>query len=500
MMPARFNHLSLARVCLQNRSGLSIASGLSEGSFDVLLVRDANGLPTLPGTAVAGVLRHLYQKAFSVNEAEALFGTQSGEHESTSRIQFSWGAVHDSSNNPVEGLLLGEDAKKLEQDPVLRLLCEAQPVLRDHVRINHRGTADGSGKFDRGTLPPGCRFTLEVALWSERDDDPCWKQVLALFFSPLFRLGGAVRRGLGALDVVSIHEIHFNLKDPKQFKQFHGLHRAMGSKDGWHRLKKDPLLRESRTPEVSGSVPPESAVQYLSLKMTLKPMDFWRFGQGEESLDQASEKRIADQLPLGIPKITWTEDGLAQMMEQTILIPASAIKGALVHRFVFHLLRFEGRFLEDLENPEKYDPRSHKAVQALFGFAQDGSDHESSGAAGRLLMDDLARDLPPQTPGQWLGRLTHNSQDRFTAGVRDGALFTEEMLFDLSWPLTIYIIDPYCAALQDPNLKKALAEVLEDLAQGRLALGAGETKGHGIFTSEKVSWSDGGLWIGELNS
>ncbi len=486
MMPAHYFHLYLARVCLESRTGLSIASGLSEGGYDVLLVRDANGLPTIPGTAIAGVLRHLYQRTFPDGETESLFGTEAKGKESLSRIHCSWGAVHDRHNLPIEGLLLGAEAEKLETDDLLRLLAEPQPVLRDHVRINHRGTADGSGKFDRGTLPPGCRFTLELLLWSENENDPCWERVLSLFHSPLFRLGGAVRRGLGAFNVVSIHENRFNLKDPGQFNQFTGLHRSLGSSEGLNLRSKDV---PSQCLTALGAVP-------LCVTMTLKGADFWRFGQGVVSFSPETGRRTADQLPLGIPKITWSDDGQAHIVEHAILIPASAIKGALAHRFVFHLLRYEGRFLEEMEPPDTFDPRSLKAVQSLFGWANDTGGDGSHGSAGRLLMDDLTLDLPDGAPRHCrVGRLTHNSIDRFTGGVRDGALFTEEMLFDLSLPFTLTIIDPHGEPLQDPNLKRALADVLDDLATGQLSLGAGESKGHGIFTSDEVTWSDGGQWI-----
>ncbi|HAT51356.1 MAG: hypothetical protein HQL07_08065 [Nitrospirae bacterium] len=485
MMPAHYFYLHVARVCLESRTGLSIASGLSEGGYDVLLVRDANGLPTIPGTAIAGVLRHLYQRTFPDGETETLFGTETKGDELLSRIHFSWGAVHDSHNQPIEGLLLGAEADKLEADPLLRLLAEPQPVLRDHVRINHRGAAEGSGKFDRGTLPPGCRFTLELLLWSENENDPCWERVLSLLYSPLFRLGGAVRRGLGAFKVVSIHENRFNLKDTEQFNRFTGLHRSLGSSEGLNLRSKDALSQCFTAPE---AVP-------LCVTMTLKGEDFWRFGQGRVSFNPEIGRKPPDQLPLGIPKITWSDDGQARVVDLAILIPASAIKGALAHRFVFHLLRYEGRFLEEMETPDTFDPRSLKAVQSLFGWANDTDGDGSQGRVGRLLMDDLTLDLPARKPRHWVGRLTHNSIDRFSGGVRDGALFTEEMLFDLSWPFTLTIIDPHREPLQDPNLKKALADVLDDLATGQLSLGAGESKGHGIFTSDDVTWSDGGQWI-----
>ena len=47
----------IARFSLQARSALSIGTGGTDGVFDHPIVRDANGLPLIPGTSLAGVLR-----------------------------------------------------------------------------------------------------------------------------------------------------------------------------------------------------------------------------------------------------------------------------------------------------------------------------------------------------------------------------------------------------------------------------------------------------------
>lgn len=88
----------VARLVVENTTPLSIASGRDDGVFDNLLVRDANGLPAIPGTSFAGVLRHLYQQVYqNKEETDALFGIAKShsegreQNEYPSLVQVSWG-------------------------------------------------------------------------------------------------------------------------------------------------------------------------------------------------------------------------------------------------------------------------------------------------------------------------------------------------------------------------------------------------------------------------
>src|SRR5690606_22899359 len=119
-MTNRHSTLYIARVVLEAKTPLSISTGTPDGVFDTALVRDANGLPALPGSSIAGVLRHLWQERHGAQSAKRLFGRQEGKNGEPSRVIVSWGALLDSRGRPVEGLLLGEEARRLKEDPLLR--------------------------------------------------------------------------------------------------------------------------------------------------------------------------------------------------------------------------------------------------------------------------------------------------------------------------------------------------------------------------------------------
>ena len=48
----------LARIIIEAKTPLNIGSGVKGIKSDSLVLRDINGLPFIPGTTIAGLLRH----------------------------------------------------------------------------------------------------------------------------------------------------------------------------------------------------------------------------------------------------------------------------------------------------------------------------------------------------------------------------------------------------------------------------------------------------------
>jgi hypothetical protein len=69
---------------------------------------------------------------------------------------------------------------------------------------------------------------------------------------------------------------------------------------------------------------------------------------------------------------------------------------------------------------------------------------------------------------------THNSIDRFTGGVRDGALYSEELLYQPTFELQLYLTPG--EPLSD-ELNGALLDTLNDIKFGLLPIGAGAGRG-----------------------
>ena len=469
--------LHLARVVLETKTALSIGTGLSESTFDTQLVRDANGLPALPATAVAGVLRHLWIDTHGAGEeasADVLFGFQRKDQGAAARLSISWGALLDSQGRPAEGLLLGDERQRLEGDELYKTVLQQvdAPVVRDRVRLTHRGAAADKGKFDRSVLPAGHRFALELRLWSQAKDDPDWQRLLGLLAHPLFRLGGATRAGLGAMRLVTCHERSFDLKNAEDIAAFRDLGRGLTDTGGLEAFQVQ--------------LPEDAAV--LSGTLKLEARGLWRIGQGESLLGPDARGKVADLLPKVEEVIDWGT-GKGKRKLQMCLLPASSLKGALSHRIAFHCRRLAGRWAGSETDEDALNARP-AAVDALLGAVKnDESKGEAAGCVGALLIDDawIAADTVQ------VARLMHNAIDRFTGGVRDRVLYEEESLFggEIEVPITLdqRRLAKNCERLgiseeERANVRQALRLALDDLRRGRLALGSRTTTGNGFFDGQ----------------
>jgi hypothetical protein len=119
----------------------------------------------------------------------------------------------------------------------------------------------------------------------------------------------------------------------------------------------------------------------------------------------------------------------------------------------------------------------------LFGYAKDkqaadNADSGDQGQAGHVCINDVHIEVSLKD----VQAMLHNSIDRFTGGVRNRMLFSEELIYRQPLSLDIDLLPGVDRA--DESARRALARALRDLCEGRLALGAGVTKGHGSFTGE----------------
>lgn len=465
----RPSFVHLARVVLELRTPLSIGTGNPDGVFDTALLRDANGLPALSASSLAGALRNLCAAEHGPKLTDALFGWQRGDEGQTSRVQVGWGAVLDAKGQAAWGLLLGKDAERLTTDPLLKALLEqrTEPVIRNRVRLTHKGAAADTGKFDRTVVPAGCRFAFELRLLGTTADDPAWPQLLALLAHPGLRLGGATRAGLGAVACISLHTAGFNLHEPQQAK-------ALGD------LGADPsqngLLRKQDAAKLS-------AKHWRALTLHLTPDDLWRVGGDGAAVAPFPDDKEPDLAPVREARIDWSS-GQGRLEQHTKLyLPAASFKGVLTHRMAFHARRFAGEWnVAAASNAEVQMPA---AVRALFGDVKSGgAGRDEGGAAGALFIDDAWLDTQVKTP-----LLTHNAIDRFTGGVREHMLFTEQVVQGGALKVRI-ALDAQRLARNAERYQVSVAQVqrafeaaLADLCEGRLALGARSTTGLGFCTA-----------------
>lgn len=494
-MTPSLKYFHIARFVLEAETAVSINSGLSDGAFDTLIVKDANNLPAIPATSLAGVLRHQLRGVLPEDNKTSetinrIFGFAKDDKNAASRLQVSWGCIHDSHNKPVEGLIL--DNKRINNDPLLKFLSQEHAMHRERVRINAKGVAQDGAKFDITIIPAGCRFSFEISYWSETAEkadstESDWGQILSLIQAPLY-IGASTRSGLGLFKCVELHQNSFNLGDTSQqesYEKDYQRYQQLGfAVDDYRQLDKQEKenIEDKRI--------------FAELKLTAE--DFWRFGHAGEPLKPSAKS--PDATTLVEPVIDW-EISPANFSPRHIVIPGSSVKGALNHRVQYHLNRLVNRYrdaddFDEIEIPENL----------LFGSERNDKDGKESGQAGLIFISDIHFKYSPKEKGHKVVHLTHNSLDRYTGGVRDKVLYMEELLWRMKDPFTLkLVIDEARFKLieqQDQQIplekyKRAIALALDDLTEGRLALGAGSSKGHGYFEGS-INWSKAGKkWIAE---
>jgi len=465
--------LHIARCVLEAKTPLSLSTGNPDGVFDTALVTDANDLPALPGSALAGVLRHLWRASYGAEtHDDELFGYQKGNRGDASRLSVSWGVLLDSRGKGAEGLLPVTNQERL-QDPLYQhaLTLLDEPTYRNRVRLSPRGAAADSGKFDRAVLPRGHRFAIELRLWSASVDDPSWPRLLNLLGHPGLRLGGATRAGLGKLACLACRQRAFDLRQGKDAEA----------------LRKLPVELDATND--LGEYRPAMAIQtVLRGALHLSPRGFWRIGQGSDDPRGKQADKPADLLPVR-EQVVDHDKGKMPVLTDQLLFPASSLKGALAHRMSFHARRFAKEPLwASKENPPKDE--QPKEVDALLGSVKDNA----GGQAGALFIDDAF--LPLENDR--LKEIPHNSIDRFTGGVRNRVLYSELSIHGTAEPITIELaldLDRLTGNSADlSSVRRALQATMDDLCQGRLALGSRTTTGNGLFTGtlkgELADWLD----------
>ncbi len=487
----KYTHRFLARIVIEAQTPLAVGSGNKDILTDSLVATDSNGLPYIPGTSIAGVLRSMLKSRAALDDGiidsrqiETLFGFQDHDKSQGSEIIFSEAKIIGASGMPIDGMA----PVAIQKDSLLKHY-ELLPI-RQHVRINEKGTAVDKGLFNEQVVYPGTRFCFEIEMVSDGKNIGELKEVLRMLTSVDFRIGGGTRSGFGKIRVVDIKYMDLNLKDEKDLDLYFQKSSALDTefwKNNSNRIG-DPIS------DAKNAAPKVTCYQLL-----LKPESFFIFGSGYGDDE-------ADMTPVKAKKVVWKTDNGAngtikiegRMLENLVLIPGSSLKGALAHRVAFHWNRAKGIFSDDLN--EKEIPcetgKDNAAVRTLFGT--EGNGPESAITRGNVLFSDIIGTTMREKI------FNHVSIDRFTGGGLEGALFSEKAAWDKgSQYKTEILIDEIglekaCekewgedgVKERVEDVKKAFMAAIGDLCDGMLPLGGGVNRGHGVFTGECIILTD----------
>lgn len=437
----------LARIIIETKTPLNIGSGNKGIKSDSLVLRDINGLPFIPGTTIAGLLRHTLGK----DEDKYMGSQQMG-----SPLIITEAKMFDSDGTVLDGII---PQRKLNSEFLANF---RQLPIRQHAKIGHRGATVKGGKFDEEVVLKGTRFCFEMEMLSDKDDDAKFKELLDTLNSDTFRIGSGSRSGFGEIEVVDSQCQYkkINLNDSEQRK--------------WYLKKSSSLSEEWQDAETIKLNKPD-AKGWTLYTLQLNPVDFMLFGSGLGN-DKADMTFVRESF------VDWSS-GTAQAKnrEHVILIPASSVKGALSHRLAFHYNKIKRVFADTLKEGEKIEDhvgKNNEAVKAIFGSeGEKGIDGKMQNKLrGNVLISDIIQDAPVSPK-----ILNHVSIDRFTGGAIDGALFNEETLYAKGQLFELKLLVNNSAFEGKDDVKTAFEDTLKDLCSGMLPLGGGVNRGNGCF-------------------
>lgn len=442
----------LARVVLESGTPLKIGSGHGNVKTDSAILRDINDLPFIPATTLQGLLRH----ALADNSlAERIMGWQKGDSGRGSFLTISEAKLVNYNGKPIDGM---RDRTETDEDEVKFLRPFTMMPIRQHVRISHKGTAEKQGKFDEEVVVRGARFCFEMQLEADAvDGENDFLELLGHLKDKTFRIGGGSRKGFGKVKIIRVDYCKLDFNNPDDFKAYMDKSACLSQSFSWYM----PLTLKSKEQQV--------VTQY---ELILHPLDFILFssGLGDENSDMAIMHE---------PIIEW-ESGKGHWVDEkdTIVIPASSVKGAIAHRTAFHYNRLCGAFADDNTEQATTGNDNH-AVRSLFGYAGNGDGKDKQ--RGRVLFTDIvAKRMAEDEPKI----LNHVKIDRFTGGTINGALFCEEPLFADKEEVKLCM--DVIGNSDDENVIKAFECALSDICHGLLPLGGGVNRGNGRFQGTMI--------------
>lgn len=451
MSDIKYDKRILAHIVMEAETPLSISSGDKTPLTDSPILKDVNGFPYIPGSSIAGVLRH----ALGEDKASLFFGFKDDKTTRGSEIIFSEAKLVWSDGKVMDGLI---DTCALDDAWFRRF---SRLPKRNHVRLSDKGVAEDKGKFDEEVIYKGTRFSFDIEMVLSSDDSEAalhFDDTLAELRRETFRIGGGSRSGFGKINIVSIHTRDFDLRNPDDLAEYLRCTSSITEHRDWKEVKTDkPLLHD-----------------WIRYDLTLTPVDFFSFGSG------LGDNEV-DDTPVKESFISW-KNGRGEFKNNAVLIPASSLKGALSHRVAFHYNLMHKTFAMKIDHNDfkNNSGNSNEAVKALFGYQAPECSDEPQKRGACLFSDLIVEDKDEEKV------LNHVSIDRFTGGAIDGALFSEKVINgkDMKFTTTILVQKPDTESNESNEFNdaiKCLELSFDDIDMGTLPLGGGSGRGHGIF-------------------
>jgi len=438
------------KITFQLDSPLCIGSGRNDIT-DQDILRDARGIPYIPGSAVAGVLREACQGIMDDKAWKYYFGYSST----------NTGNKVKSDNDIIESQIIFYDAtlvgdnKDKDGNPKYRI------SQRDGVALNEYKSAKKQAKFDWEILEGDCKFQTFIEISEEQSNvnekvkvDEVLTNIAKIWKETDIRFGAKTTRGYGKICNVEIIGKNFDFTSKDEISSWidfnifeeNSWENAILYEDMLNTLMKDNIwtLKDNNR---------------LSLKLRLEGgLSIRRY-----STECSDEESAPDQEQL--TTVNFDKNG----SEEVAVIPGTTWAGAIGHRME-ELIKSSK--VKEVEISKDY-------IQKYYYFGTVDS---------KVKEKSLIYFNESKLTGGQFKKMSRNAIDRFLGSTAEGALFTEKIYIGGETTLDISFGDPYNTAVSySDDFIKALAATLTDLHEGYLAVGGATSVGRGIFSILKIN-------------
>lgn len=297
-------------------------------------------------------------------------------------------------------------------------------TVRDSVKLENKVGVKGA-KFDMEAVETDIDFATAIELNDPDEAENDILSALSAINAGFLRIGSKTSRGYGQLKVVSLKKAEFDLPNDKTSWLDFDLFNA-----------DDKCYNNCELTNEAGS--------FTAIRMKLKQ-------KGAVSIRSYTVKNADD-----IGSADYIQ---LSMKNGTPVIPGTSWAGAFRNHF------------KKLANDN-----DDLLTNELFGYVD---------PSNKLQKKSLIYFSESEISGSEMKVITRNSIDRFTAGTKDGTLYTEKTCYNGCCELDIFISRN---KLADAEKNAALiCAVICDLDKGHLAVGGLTSVGRGMFSVESIT-------------
>lgn len=428
------------RLCLELTGHLASPMSIGSGQKEVTdgdVILDARGIPFIPGSTIAGVLRAYSKEIGKENESDLLFGS------------------------PYDGIP-GTDT-----DRQSRVFCydtfleNAMLRIRDGVKLGKNKTSVPGSKYELQIIERNASFRMRIEI-IEREDclngkndiqtireaDKSWVERWIYAFSKgELRIGAKSYKGFGKLEIDSARLQTFHMEDKDEYLKWLDWH--WDNEDAFEQAE---TIDIGRVMNAKGYLQTEHCLQVpFKIPYTLLVRTY------HATVGRRQDLPDYEQLTVG------------GKGEQAVL-PGSSIAGA----FRSHI----GKIVKKLAHLQTWE-EAQKMLEPFFGTWIEEGNREEDFLSSKIIFEETVINGGHGLP------LSRIAVDRFTGGTVKGALFEEQPWVDGTALLCIRWKKDNEEQRDKISNSKVICGLLLwavlDLLSGFLPIGGETAIGRGIF-------------------